>query len=252
MQLTPERRRPDDTLAAAEPGRSGLEAGPTISLGTDVDGRRHRRQRNRDAVVDALLDLFRDGDLRPGACQIAARAGLSPRSLFRYFDDVDDLIRAAVSRQLERAMPLLPIETPVDAPLSERIDAVVRQRFRLFAEVAPAARVVRLRAPFQPMLAAELARSRSYLRHQLRQVFDAELSAMGAVQASATLAMIDVVCSFESYELLCGDRDVPVDEAGSVVAAAIDALLVRSHPLTHLARATDSNRGDRGDREDHR
>ena len=48
-----------------------------------VDGRRVRRDRNRDAVVDALLTLYGEGNLEPGSAEIAERAGLSPRSLFR-------------------------------------------------------------------------------------------------------------------------------------------------------------------------
>ncbi|HRE00682.1 MAG TPA: TetR family transcriptional regulator, partial [Ilumatobacteraceae bacterium] len=63
-----------------------------------VDGRRGRRDRNRDAVVDALLTLYHDGVLEPSADAIAEQAGLSARSLFRYFDDLDDLQRAAVER----------------------------------------------------------------------------------------------------------------------------------------------------------
>ena len=55
------------------------------------DGRRASRERNRIAVVDALLDLYAEGNLRPGAGEVARRAGLSRRSVFRYFDDLDDL-----------------------------------------------------------------------------------------------------------------------------------------------------------------
>ena len=73
----------------------------------DDDGRRQRRERNRDAVVDALLAIVADGDLAPSADAVAARAGLSTRSLFRYFDDVDDLCRAAIARQHERVAALL-------------------------------------------------------------------------------------------------------------------------------------------------
>ena len=56
------------------------------------DGRHERRARNRDAVVDALLALVGDGDLAPSAEAVAARAGLSSRSLFRYFADTEALV----------------------------------------------------------------------------------------------------------------------------------------------------------------
>ena len=67
---------------------------------TQVDGRRLRREQNREAVIDALVALFEEGSYTPSSNEIAERAGISPRSLFRYFDDVDDLNRTAVERHI--------------------------------------------------------------------------------------------------------------------------------------------------------
>ena len=74
-----------------------------------VDGRRASRDRNLNAVVDALLDLFQEGNLRPGADEIAARSGLSRRSVFRYFDALDDLARVAIARQPARVSHLVEV-----------------------------------------------------------------------------------------------------------------------------------------------
>ena len=49
-------------------------------LAAHVDGRLGRGTRARTAVVDALLDLIEEGDLRPTAPRIAERAGVSLRS----------------------------------------------------------------------------------------------------------------------------------------------------------------------------
>ena len=40
-----------------------------------ADGRRRRRAQNREAVIDALLSLFGDGNYQPGMAEIAARDG---------------------------------------------------------------------------------------------------------------------------------------------------------------------------------
>ena len=45
-----------------------------------VDGRHLRRQRNRDAVVAALLELYGEGNLDPTTDEVAQRSGLSARS----------------------------------------------------------------------------------------------------------------------------------------------------------------------------
>ena len=70
------------------------------------DGRTLRRERNRAAMVDAMLELYREGNLAPSSDAIAERAGLSPRSLFRYFEDIDDLVHAAITRQQQRIAPV--------------------------------------------------------------------------------------------------------------------------------------------------
>jgi AcrR family transcriptional regulator len=190
----------------------------------EVDGRRLRRERNRLAVVDALLALYRRGNLRPSSAEIAEEAGLSPRSLFRYFDDVDDLCRAAVARQEQEALALLAVEAAPGDPLEVRVAALACQRLRLFAAIAPAAAVSRIEAPFQPALADELGRSRAYLRRQLRLLFAPELRAMAPEAAEAALAAADVLCSFESYQLLRHAQGLSAARAGAALRTALTAL----------------------------
>ena len=55
------------------------------------DGRASRAARTRIAVVDALLALNEKGNLRPTAREIAAEAGVSLRSIYVHFDDVESL-----------------------------------------------------------------------------------------------------------------------------------------------------------------
>ncbi len=188
------------------------------------DGRRRRRVQNRLAVVDALLDLYEDGNLRPGTDEIAERAGLSPRSLFRYFDDVDDLARAAVTRQQERALPLVPIGVNVDASLRQKANGLVEQRFRLFEVVGQAAKVWRIRSPFQPVLAEELAQTRAFLRSQLLDLFGPELERMSGRKAASVVAAADVLTSFESYQLLLDDQGFAMEEAKAVMAESLVAV----------------------------
>src|SRR4051794_7539538 len=74
---------------------------------TASDGRTARSQRTRDSVVEALLDLLNAGNPRPTAREIAEQAGVSLRSVYVHFDDLEDLFLAATGRHLERILPLL-------------------------------------------------------------------------------------------------------------------------------------------------
>ena len=57
------------------------------------DGRTARRDRNRDAVLDAVLDLFGEDSLAPAPAEVAERSGVSLRSVYRYYEDRDALYR---------------------------------------------------------------------------------------------------------------------------------------------------------------
>ncbi|CAN0022315.1 unnamed protein product, partial [Phaeothamnion confervicola] len=195
-----------------------------------VDGRRVRRDRNRDAVVDALLQLHFEGNLLPSTDEIAARAGLSPRSLFRYFDDLDDLVQTAITRQLERVGHLFPIHASPSAPFEVRIAAVVVHRAELFEAIDPAARVTRLRAPFQGVVAAHLTKTRSSLRKQLSTLFAVELAQMEPSVASARLAAADVISSFDGWRLLRDDQRLSRARAELALSEALVALLQPAQP----------------------
>lgn len=189
-----------------------------------ADGRRLRRDRNRDAVVQALLALYNEGNLDPSTEEIAARSGVSARSLFRYFDDVDDLCSAAIAQQQENVRHLLLLSATVDQPLAERVDALVRQRRELFEAIESAATVSRLRAPFQLVVADRLTEGRAFLRQQLRTLFAAELDPMPTAVASARLAAADVVSSFESWRLLRDDQRLSIEAASSAISESLTAL----------------------------
>jgi AcrR family transcriptional regulator len=191
----------------------------------DSDGRRARRDLNRRAVVEALLDLYREGHYDPSSTDVAIRAGLSPRSLFRYFDDVDDLARAAITVAQDRARPLIAVAATAADPLERRIHELLEARANVWDTVGPAARVSRMRAPLQPVIAAELTQARSYLRKQLRELFAPELAALGPDRSPGALAAVDVLCSFESYDLLRSDQRLSRARAVSALAAALRAVL---------------------------
>ncbi|HEY4375946.1 MAG TPA: hypothetical protein VGM93_02265, partial [Acidimicrobiales bacterium] len=138
--------------------------GPLTDLSTD--GRRARPERGRRAVVDAMLELLDEGMIDPGAQPIAERAGVSVRSVFRYFEDLDALAAAAVERQIERVGHLY--EPPArDGSQVERVEAIVAQRRRLYEAIAPVRRHAMHRGYTQPSIRAGLEQAGAVLRSQV-------------------------------------------------------------------------------------
>lgn len=187
----------------------------------EVDGRRARREQNRAAALDALAELYREGIYAPSAAQIAERAGLSSRSLFRYFDDVDDLNRATIDQQLARARPLLALDAEPGDPTATKVERLVEARLRLYEAIAPAARAARTCAWRHPVIAGQIGASRSYLRQQIERLFAPELEALGPDRGAAALAAIDALCSFEAVELLQDGHKA----TGPALVFALGALL---------------------------
>ncbi len=194
--------------------------------GPAADGRNRRRERNRDAVVEALLALYREGELAPNAEAIAARAGISVRSLFRYFVDVDALVRTAVAQQQAHLAPLYALDAPADLPFDERLARFVAARIRLLDGMGEVGRVARSLAGVQPRVLAELRRVRATLRDQLTATFAPEIAALPAPGRPAAVAAADVMTSWESYDLLRHDQGLDPDEAAATLRAALAALLV--------------------------
>lgn len=90
-----------------------VEEAPSPRRGTTTDGRAARAA-HADAVVDALIDLIDEGALRPAARLVAERAGVSLRSVYVHFDDLDDLFSEVGRRQARR---LRALTRPVDPGL---------------------------------------------------------------------------------------------------------------------------------------
>jgi TetR/AcrR family transcriptional regulator of autoinduction and epiphytic fitness len=197
----------------------------TSDTPSSPDGRNLRRDRNRDAVVTALLELYREGNLGPSADEIAARAGISARSLFRYFDDVEALVRTAIARQQQHLAPLFQLDVPTDLPLAERVERYVAARVSLLEGMGEVGRIARAVAARQPLILAELARIRGALRRQLTGVFAPELDELAADDRRATVAAADVVTSWEAFDLMHNDQGLTRDQAAAAMGATLLRLL---------------------------
>src|SRR5207237_4537056 len=141
---------------------------------TAVDGRVQRGTRNREAIVDALLACYEAGELRPSVPEVAARAGVSARSVHNHFEDVEALRAEVSQRQWERYAPLVG-EVATIAEL-------VVNRVILFEAVTPVRRAALLSVHDSPTIARNLGRLDHLLRRQLERVFpDADADVLAAL-----------------------------------------------------------------------
>ena len=140
---------------------------------TTIDGRVLRGERNRDAIVDALLELLAEGETSPSSREIAQRAGVSLRTVFQHFDDIDTLYAAVA---------------------------------QLFEVIGPVRRAAAGANSTSPALLRGLARSEAFLRRQIAETFEPELEG-----DADRLAAADFAASWEAWEGLrrASRRSVP-------------------------------------------
>ena len=186
-----------------------------------VDGRSLRRERNRQDIVDALLGLIENGETEISAALIASKAGLSERSIFRYFDDVNDLYRSvcdlAFSKEIEYAL----IDDAGIGSLDTKIENFINQRVRIYTmneKIAPAARSFAFK---KPIIKKQLVFGRKLLRTQIIKHFAEELSAFDKQQQQAAVAIIDSLTTFESYDMMRSDQKMSVHTIKSILTESI-------------------------------
>ncbi len=187
-----------------------------------LDGRHRRSEASRAAVVDALLELYGEGVLQPGAGEIAARAGVSERSVFRHFDDLESLTQAAIERQWARIGHHYAPPSSAGS-LHDRIAALVRQRIALHTAAAPVARAGALLAPRSTTLRRTFATRRTVLRRQVADLFADELAR--ASDSAVLLAALDAAVSFEQVEYLRATAGLSATRASAVMTRTLTALL---------------------------
>lgn len=172
----------------------------TIEGTTPVDGRTARRDRNKVAVLDSVIELFVEGKLTPGVHEVASRSGVSLRSVYRYFTDVDDLVSAAIERHIERTSHLFDIPDVGIGPTCERIDRFSDRRVTLFLTVWPVYHAAVVRASDQQFLADSIEGSRARLGDQTAAMFAPELGAMPAERAATVSAMLDTLSQLDALD----------------------------------------------------
>ena len=187
-----------------------------------VDGRLARSARTRRAIVDALRSLHHDGDLLPTAPRVAERAGVSVRTVWQHFDDLEALFVEAGRRDLEIAMTFV---TPIDpdAAMGARVEALAEQRSRMYEEMAPVWRAARLKAPFSPQIRLNRDRMVRLGRQQLERVFATELAA--AASPAVLLAALEVVTGWAAWESLRTELELDVPAARAAVELTVRSLM---------------------------
>lgn len=177
--------------------------------------------RNREKILDAIYDLVRSGVAPPTVEQIAAKAGVGERSVFRHFEDVERL-HADMGRRVQQEVLELAIPLPPDSgPLPQRVSALVKHRARIFEHLAPFRRAGYAQAHASTFIRQQHDTLAATMRADLLRVFTRELAKAGDEIRDAA----DVMASFETWDRLRTIQKLTRSRAMQVVEASLLRLL---------------------------
>ncbi len=192
-------------------------AATTISL----DGRRERGARNKEAVVSALLELYSQGEVQPPAARIAEMAGVSERSVFRYFDDMEDLASCAITVQWDRIRDLY--ETlDSSGDLTQRINSIIDHRLKLYDKVGNVMRVAVVAAYKSKVVALAVKERRLIMGRRALQQFENELKTARDVENKERI--LDYTLSLENIIYLKEALGLSHNKVRETLTVAIKSL----------------------------
>jgi AcrR family transcriptional regulator len=184
-----------------------------------LDGRRRRGQDNRARIVAAMLEIIHAGEVAPSAEQVAQRADVGLRTVFRHFRDMDSLYRemsVVIAGELQTVA-----ETPFrSTEWRERVLELIERRAWAFEKVGPflrASTVFRYRSKY---LEVDNTRLVAALREILKRQLPPEVA-----RDQLKVEALDLLLSFEAWSRLRREQGLSPKRAREVLAAAVRRLL---------------------------
>jgi AcrR family transcriptional regulator len=204
----------NEAVSQYGPGRAAV-----TRAGSQTDGRIQRSTRSRESLVSALLSLVEEGHLQPTGQQVADRAGMNLRTVFRHFDDMESL-HGAVHEQLVRTLRPELEEAPATGSVRERLGAFVKRRARMFERIGPFERAGRLHRWSSSRLQSVHREFIAQLASDLVLWLPEVASLPAPLRASAEL-----LSSFEAWARLRDEQDLSVRQARAALEAGLARVL---------------------------
>ncbi len=194
-----------------------------------VDGRHARHLQNKARVVQAVLDLIRETGAVPTVDAAAERAGVSRRSVFRFFTDRESLMRAATEARQHEMAAMFPPPEPPAASLAGGVQAVVDHRAAVYEYISPARQLAERLKCTDPIIRSEHERLRRSRRACLAEYFREYLPPPGP-QWERALDGLQLALSWNAWWVLRHDFGRTTDEAKEAVALAVRGILAADTP----------------------
>ncbi len=183
-----------------------------------TDGRHRRSQASRDRIVAAMLSLVEGGALTPSAEEVAVRAEVGLRSVFRHFKDMESLYAEMVARVAQGYLASL-------APFSsndwrEQLAEALDRRLTVYERMLPFKRAADVHRHESATIQAGHHATLQMLRHRLRAVLPAAMAANPLI-----FEALDLLMSLDTWQRLRIEQQLPVETARTIVEKQVSLLI---------------------------
>ena len=185
-----------------------------------TDGRRLRSRDSKRKIVTAMLELVREGRIAPTAEEVAQRANVGLRTVFRRFKDMESLYAEMSVAISEKVAPIIDEALSNDDWISNLQQLVARR-----------ARVYEIVMPYRVAADVLKFQSTTLLTHHRQIVSDERKRLLSVLPQSvsddqALIEALEAILSFDMWNQLRNDQRLSASEASEVVRRIVTSLLV--------------------------
>jgi AcrR family transcriptional regulator len=199
--------------------RPSVDAEPPENATEVIDGRRLRGENNRLRISAAFLALIAEGVVTPTAEDVASRAGVGLRSVFRHFTDMEMLYREMAVHSQRLVSRLADISFS-ETGGQEQLDQIIDARTTVYEEMMPFQIAARVHLHESPYLRLHLESFADFQRAALLDSFPKEW-----LKDKALLEALNLALSFDTWMRLRRDQRLNRSTARRVMSLTCSALL---------------------------
>ncbi len=194
------------------------QSNPSPDESIRPDGRRERSADSRRRILAAMIELIESGLPTPTAEMIAAKANVSLRTVFRHFDEMENLYLEIAAVVFDRIKPYL------DTPIRERawpavLDEIIERRASFFEEISPYKTAIDTYRHRSNAVAGQHRRIALLSRDFLLTILPPAV-----IEDSSAFEMLCLLLSIESWQRLRDQQGLSRSEAKEAVRRATHAV----------------------------
>ena len=191
---------------------------------TTTDGRKLRSEDSKRRIVSAMLELVREGKIAPTAEDVAKRAQVGIRTVFRRFRDMESLY-AEMAGAIDDRIASINDGFAKQGDWRANLNHMVERRLQVYEIVMPY-RVAAEALKFQSTIL--LTQHMTFVREERQRLL--ALIPEKLLGDAVLTEGLEAALSFDMWNQLRNDQRLNADEAGDVVKRIVSSLLA-AHSL---------------------